>query len=153
MCRWFDSAPGHHYSRATVLGCPFLFRRPPTSRGCEADLRALGSLQRDHHFWPICAISILFCSLFSKKGQNPGSACQADTCGGVPIRLDVRHQDSAQLLGTPLLRTFSVHSHTPQKVHFRYSACRNKFLANYQFRSGELILFQRTYKPSTRGSD
>lgn len=34
-------------------------------------------------------------------GRNPGSVCQADTSGDVPIRLDVKHQDLAQFLEPP----------------------------------------------------
>ena len=35
MCRWFDSAPGHQFLRATVLGCPFLFGpKPQATRAC-----------------------------------------------------------------------------------------------------------------------
>ncbi len=44
---------------------------PPHHAGRGPDLRALGSLQRAHHSWPIPTISIPFRSLFSKNTAKP----------------------------------------------------------------------------------
>ena len=53
--------------RPTVLSWAFSFVLSTWRAWCETNLRMPGSLKRAHRFWQNSAISILSCSLFSKK--------------------------------------------------------------------------------------
>ncbi len=76
MCRWFDSAPGHHFSKPTVLSWLCRFWTFPAPRGVAGGFACATpsmACRKSGEFHPV---SIPFCSLLSK---NSGEPCRSGT--------------------------------------------------------------------------
>ena len=71
MCRWFDSAPGHHFPKPTVLGWLCRFWAIAKPRGVRADSACATLTSRFAISAAIRAGSTPFCSLFSKNNGEP----------------------------------------------------------------------------------
>ena len=70
MCRWFDSALGHHFSKPTALGWLCHFWISPAPRGAWAKSACATSSVACRNSPRFRLISILFCSLFSNKSAE-----------------------------------------------------------------------------------